>query len=80
MKRQPGDMWGLLCTNTQTGEAKPVQIGGWEVSAFPYRKQAEEWAQDYNDLARKYNHPKHYEAVFVGNRKTGQGRRAGWLI
>ena len=68
-KRQAGDRWGLSCTNTETGVTKPVQIGGWEDSTFPYRKQAEVYAKEFNENAKTYGDPKVYAVVFAGNRE-----------
>lgn len=79
MKRQAGDMFALMCIDTNTGEEKPVQIGGWEVSAFPYQKQAQEYANGYNKIAQEHGHPKRYEVRYAGNRYTWEGT-SHWLI
>ena len=66
-KRQAGDLWGLVCIHTDTGETKRVQIGGWESSTFNYAKQAQKYADGYNKIAAEHNHPQRYEIRFAGN-------------
>jgi hypothetical protein len=72
-RRQRGDRWGLVKINLSTGEECRVQICGWESSTFPYRKQAEQAAQDYNKLSEEFNWNERYEA-----RYAGQGSRGYW--
>ena len=76
--RRKGDRWGLVKTKLATGEEWRVQIGGWETSTFPYRKQAEEYAQAYNELSREYNWNEHYEARYAGNEITCEGPGMSW--
>lgn len=45
MKRQRGDRFRIWFRNTATGRTGPVQIGYWEDCSWPYRRQAEEYAQ-----------------------------------
>lgn len=78
-KRQPGDMYGIMKIDTKTGEEVDVQIGGWEISAFPYLKQAQEYADFYNEIAQQNNHDARYEARYAGNNKTGKGI-THWVI
>ena len=68
-KRQAGDLWGLVCIDTNTGEERRVQIGGWESSTFRYAKQAQEYADDFTNHAAQYGHPKRYEIRYAGNTK-----------
>ena len=79
LKHESGDRWGLVCIHTDTGETLRVQIGGWESSTFAYRKQAQEYADGYNETAQKYNHARRYEIRYAGNWKQGIGPNYGWV-
>jgi hypothetical protein len=65
-KRQKGDRWGLVSIDLDTGEQCRVQICGWEDSTFPYRRQAEEYARDYNLLSAQYHWNRRYETRYAG--------------
>ena len=78
-KHESGDRWGLVCIHTDTGKEKRVQIGGWESSTFPYKKQAQNYADGYNKIAKEHNHAKRYEIRYAGNWKQGIGSHYGWV-
>ncbi len=66
-KRRAGDRWGLVAVDLITGQEQRVQIGSWECSNFPYRKQAQEYANDSNKLSEQYSWGKRYEVRYKGN-------------
>jgi hypothetical protein len=76
--RRRGDRWGLVAIKLDTGKEGRVQIGGWETSTFPYRKQAEEYAQGYNELSQQHNWNERYEARYAGNMITREGPGMSW--
>lgn len=45
MKRQRGDRFEIWFRNFEHNTEKPVQIGYWEDCTWPYRKQAERYAE-----------------------------------
>ena len=86
MKRKAGDRWGMIKIDKTTGIKESVQIGYWETTLFPYRKQAQEYADGLNLIAYEHNYNCWYEARFVGNTRTGYVPNddvvytGGWLL
>lgn len=80
-KRNAGDRWGLVSIDINTGEERLVQIGYWESPTFPYKKQAQEYADMYNKESQETNRGKKYEVRFAGNyRLKLEGDGHTWLI
>jgi hypothetical protein len=70
-KRQAGDRWGIVCINSSTGKEQKVQIGYHETSTFIWPKQAQEYADFYNQEAQRKQKPERYEVRYAGNYRLG---------